>query len=143
MACITECGSVRMVIVRVRSASLSGSRASKTCFQPRSHISTSSARRWRRFKFRVAVAVRLLAIGGEKIGPTRTHIPRRVFHDDGDGIGFWVKGRKKPLVGTLGYRPFPQFLVVTKNFNGIFQVRGGELVRHSGILSHVRGLSSP
>src|SRR5215472_4541090 len=44
MACITECGSVRIVTVRPKSASVRGSSASKTYFQPRSHNSTSAAR---------------------------------------------------------------------------------------------------
>src|SRR5260221_171683 len=44
MACMTECGSVRMVIVRVTSASFNGSSASKRYFQLLSQSSINSAR---------------------------------------------------------------------------------------------------
>jgi len=66
-----------------------------------------------------------------------------VLHDDGDRIGFGVESREQRLLGTLGYRALAKFLVIAKDINRIFQVRRGKLVRHTAILSHLRGLSSP
>src|SRR5258708_38322127 len=53
------------------------------------------------FEFGVAVAVGLLAVGGQKIFPARTHVAGHVFHDDGDAIGFFVERGEQSFVGTL------------------------------------------
>ena len=39
-----------------------------------------------RFEFGVAIAVGLLAVGGEEIGPAGAHVADHMFDDDGDGI---------------------------------------------------------
>ena len=70
------------------------------------------ARRWRVFKFRVAVAIRLLAIGGQKIRPARTHVPGHMFYDKGDGVRFCVKLGEQAFIGTLRHSPFAELLVI-------------------------------
>jgi len=64
---------------------------------PEFHQFSSSLRRL--FEFSVAVAVRLFAVGRQKIFPARTHVAGHVFHDDGDAVGFFVERGEKSFVG--------------------------------------------
>src|SRR5216684_7964130 len=106
------------------------------------HFHQFRARCRRRFKFSVAISVRLFSIAGKKIRPARAHVPGHVFHDDRYGIGFRIQGREQPRVRALGHRPLRQFLVIVKYSDRIFYVRRGELVCHTAIFFRFGELSS-
>ena len=54
------------------------------------------------FEFVIAVAVGLLAVGGEKVGEARTHIAGDMLDEDRDGIRFRIEGDQELLVRHLG-----------------------------------------
>src|SRR6266404_527566 len=82
----------------------------------------------RSFKFGVAVAIRLFAVAGQKIGPTRAHIAGHVLDDDGDGVGFGVEGDKEVVIGTLFDGAIAEALVITEEVASVLSVGGCELV---------------
>ena|GEM_PF-3660201 len=53
----------------------------------------------RRFKLGIPVAIRLFTVACQEIRPTRTHISRKVFHNNGDRIGLRIE-----RLGELGFR---------------------------------------
>src|SRR5579883_1083816 len=65
----------------------------------------------RQFKFLVAMPVRLLAIGSQKLREPRAHVPRDVLHEDRDRVRFCIQRHKEVLVLQLRQRPFRQPLV--------------------------------
>src|SRR5260370_35136839 len=84
----------------------------------------------------------LLAVAGKKIGTARPHVARHMFHDDRDGIRFRVQDGEESLIRTLGHRAIAKLLVVTKEVDGIFQVRRGEVVCHNDIFYRYQHLST-
>ena len=60
----------------------------------------------RRFKLRVAIAVRLLAIGLRKTRPSRAHIPRHVLDDLRNGVHLRIESRGQIGIGDLCHRAF-------------------------------------
>jgi hypothetical protein len=106
------------------------------------HFDQFRARLRRSFKFGVAVAVRLLAVRVQKIRPSRAHISRNMFHDDGDGIGFGVERLEQCFVRALCHGPLRETLVIAKKIDGVFHVGCGELVCHAAIFFRFRELSS-
>src|SRR6266571_1208086 len=137
MACITECGSVRMVIFRLKSSSLSGASASKTYFHQR------GACFWRVLEFRVAIAVRLLSVSRQKVRPARAHVSRHVLHDDGNRIRLRIERGKEPLVRALLDRALSEFFVVSENVGGILRIGCRELMCHEAIFFSRSELSTP
>ena len=79
----------------------------------------------------VAVAVRLLAVAGEKVRSPRTHVAGHVFHDDGDRVGLVVELEEKLLVGHLSHSAVAEQLVVAEERDGVFNVGRGELECHA------------
>jgi len=77
-----------------------------------------------------------------EIAPARTHVSRHVLHDDGDGIGLGAENREERRVGTLRHGSLGEIFVVAKKIDGVFYVRGGELVWHVVIFFRFRELSS-
>ena len=91
------------------------------------------ARLGRVVEFCVAMTVRLLAVGGEKVRPARAQVAGQMLHQDGDGVGLRVEGHKEAGVRTLSDGLVTQLFVVAEEVSRIFHVGGGELVRHVGI----------
>ena len=65
------------------------------------HRQEFGARCGRLFEFAVAIAVGLLAVGGEEVGPARAHVAGHVLHDGRNGIAFVIErgdraARRKP-----------------------------------------------
>ena len=123
MACITEWASPRMVTRRTRSASDKGSSASEHQIPtrlPQSH--ERFARGGRVLELGVAMAVGLLAIGGQEVRPARAHVAGHMLYYDGNRIGFRVEGNEKLLVGNLRHSAFGELLVLAKQGERIFQV---------------------
>src|SRR5579863_2524918 len=80
------------------------------------------ARLRRVFELGVAVPVRLLPVAGQKIRPSRPHVPRHMLDDNGNRVRFLVQRRKQPSLRTLFHRPLRQLFVVdssttTKSFS--------------------------
>jgi len=73
-----------------------------------------STRLRRGFKFRVAISVGLLSIGGQEICPTRFHVPHHVFDDGGDGIRFGVEHSEQARIRALRDGAVSQLLVVAE-----------------------------
>jgi len=46
----------------------------------------------------VPIAIRLLAIAGEKVRPARTHVAHHVLHDEGNRVGFGVERLSQLIV---------------------------------------------
>src|SRR5450759_525310 len=82
----------------------------------------------------VPLAVRLLAIGGQKIRPSRPHVPRHVFDNLRDGIHLAVERQTELFIRDLRHGVFAQFLVIAKQRERIFQVRCCELECHAPII---------
>ena len=82
-------------------------------------------------EFAVAIAVGLFAVGGEEVGPAGAHVAGHVFHDDRDGVGFFIDGDEELLVCDLLHGAFGELLVVAKHREGVFEVRRGELRCHA------------
>lgn len=89
-------------------------------------------------EFVVAVPVGLLAVFGEEVGPTRMHVADHMFHNESDGIGFFVEGSEQVLVRNLFNGAFGELLVVAEEREGILEIRSGELDWHdvSSAASH-------
>src|SRR5271169_4661892 len=100
------------------------------------------ARRGWSLKLRVPVAIWLLTIGGQEVEPARAHIARQVFDNGGDGIGLRVEGDEERFIRALRHRSIAQLFVVTKETDGILQIRGVELVWHADILFWRKRLST-
>jgi hypothetical protein len=92
------------------------------------------ARRWRIHKFRVTVAIRLLAVGRKKIRPAGPHIAGYVFYDDRDGIHFAVEHLKEVFVFHLLHGALRQFLVLAKKRQAILDIRSREFQSHETII---------
>src|ERR1035437_4532226 len=124
-----------MVTVRARSVSSSGPRARQTESQPSSHSFISSARAAAgRAELAVPLAIRLLAVGGQEIRPSRPHVARHMFDDERDGIHLAVQRDGEFRIVDLRHGVFGQFLVIAEERKRILQVRSGELKCHSHII---------
>ncbi len=62
-------------------------------------------------KFAVAVAARLVAVGGQKIGPPRTQVAGDVFDDEGQRIDRLTRLVKKLRVVEVSQRRLGQVLM--------------------------------
>src|SRR6516165_5501019 len=58
-----------------------------------------------------------------------------MFHNDGDGIGFGIENREKAFVGALFDGSFGELFVVAEQIERVFDIRGSQLVCHSGIFA--------
>jgi hypothetical protein len=56
------------------------------------------------FELAVAIAIGLLAVGRQKIGPSRAHIARHVLDDEGDAVGVGIQQREELWVFDLRHR---------------------------------------
>jgi hypothetical protein len=66
-----------------------------------------------------------------------------VLHDDRDRIRFHIQRFEQRVVRALLHRAFGQLFVVSKNVDGIVQIRSRELVRHNAIFSLLLPLFNP
>src|SRR5579864_128506 len=79
------------------------------------------------FELPVAVPVRFFSIGGEKIGPARTHIPRHVLNENRDAIGLWVNQTKNILIAGLYQSFFGELLIAAEIAQHIGQICRADL----------------
>jgi hypothetical protein len=62
----------------------------------------------------VTIAIRFLAVGGEKVRPPRAQIPSHVLNDDGDAVRLGVEDPKKVGVVDLGKCTFGELFLAAE-----------------------------
>src|SRR5438045_9623182 len=113
MACITECASPRIVTVRPRSASESGSSAPKTRVQPSSQRSSSALRVAGGSTNSLSRSRSGFSPSDVKKSVQRDRIlPAMCFTNDPDGIRFFIQDGEELFVGNLLHRAFRKLLVI-------------------------------
>src|SRR5215831_3317946 len=85
----------------------------------------------RLFEFRVAVPVRLLAVGGEEIEPPRAEVAGDVLDHERDRIGFRVELLEELRLGDLSDGLFGEFLLPVKLPPRVFEIEVADHGRHS------------
>ncbi len=106
---------------------LDGRERARPTFLPiREHVVSRRARQ--HFKFHVAIEFRLLAVGGQKVGPARDHVPGHVLHVDGDAVRFFIERLEEIFVADLGEGAFSEFLVIAKSFDRVVEIMLGGIV---------------
>src|SRR5579884_1223274 len=68
------------------------------------------------------MAVRLFAVGGQEIGPARTHVAGHMLHDDCDAVVFRVELAKQFAIRDLGKRLLGHALVAAKAAAGFLEI---------------------
>ena len=125
MACMTECGSVRIVTVRVQVRVRQWFERIEDVFPARSpHGHQFGARLW----VESSNSVSRLRSGFSpsvvrKFRQRERILPDHVFHDDGDGVRFRIERGEQSLVGALLHGALGQFFVIAEEADGILQVR--------------------
>src|ERR1039458_8537623 len=87
---------------------------------PKRHQHLAGGRRL--LELGVAMAVRLLSIGGQEVRPARAHVAGHVLNNDGNRICFGVERGEKLLVGDLRHSAFGELLVLAEQGQRFFQV---------------------
>src|ERR1039458_7132161 len=87
---------------------------------PKLHESLAGGRRL--LELGVAMAVRLLSIGGQEVRPARAHVAGHVLDNDGNRICFGVERGEKLLVGDLRHSGVGELLVLAQQGQRFFQV---------------------
>src|SRR5713226_8260268 len=82
-------------------------------------------------KFHVAVAFGLFAVGRQKVGPARDHIPGHVLYVNGDAVRFFIECAEEVFVADLPKRPFRECFVIAKSFD-----RVGEIILSRCLFGH-------
>src|SRR5205823_11968332 len=80
---------------------------------PRKHVGARRPRR--QLEFRIAAAIRLLAVSREEIGEARSQVAGDVLDDDRDAVGVRIDERVKVGVGYLRERALAERLVVAED----------------------------
>src|ERR1041384_6030176 len=78
------------------------------------HFHEFSTSGWRFYKFRIAIAVRLLSVAGQEIRPARAHVASHVLSGNSDGIHFFIECLKQLSICNLLHGSLRQFLVIAK-----------------------------
>jgi hypothetical protein len=92
------------------------------------------------FELGVAIAVRLFAVGGEKIAPARAHVADHMFDDHGDGVGLRIERDEQMFVGTLLHGTLGESFVLAEDGERVLNVGRGKCVWHLWIVN--RGAQS-
>src|ERR1022692_1459353 len=114
MACSTECGSLRIMTVRLRSSGWSELIVSKTRCQFCSHELSTSSRLASacmtnsRSRLRSGFSPSLVR---KEAGKARAHVARHVLHDDRHAVGLSIGRGKKLLIRELGHGAIGKALV--------------------------------
>src|SRR5437763_5083574 len=75
--------------------------------------------------------VGFFSVAGKEIRPARAHVADHMFHDERDGVHLRIKNGDELLICYLLHGAFRQFLVITKDGEGVLNVIGGELDCHA------------
>jgi hypothetical protein len=86
------------------------------------HLYQSLPRRRGTHEFLVSIALRILSVGGEKIGPARSHIAGQMPGDLRHRIHLPIQHRAKLFVRSLRHRAFRQLLVVPEQRQRVFDI---------------------
>ena len=62
-------------------------------------------------KLHIAIAIGLLAVGRQKVGPTRKHVAGHVLHDDGNAVCLFIKRDEELVVFELSNSLVRELLV--------------------------------
>src|SRR5579863_6289816 len=94
--------------------------ACPTLFPPAHDIRTGSGRC--HFEFLIAIAVWLLAIGGQEVGEPRAHVARQMLDEDGDRIRLWIERYEQLFVFQLSDGALCQAFVPTELATGFIEI---------------------